>query len=89
MWTTRVVEESMSQPIRPNASAAARESAAAKEELVARIIAVLSRTFAAGGPGGAVQALTGQLLTMDEPTLRQLALSMGLDEPGEPEPDES
>ncbi|HET7600366.1 MAG TPA: hypothetical protein VFK09_08740 [Gemmatimonadales bacterium] len=79
----------MSQPIHPSGSAAGRGSAEAKAELVSRIVGVLSRTFAADGPGAAVQALTARLLKMDEPALRQLALSMGLDEPGEPEPDEA
>jgi hypothetical protein len=78
----------MSEPIHPSTSAAARESAAAKEELVARIVGVLSRTFSAENQVRAVEALSAQFLGMDEPALRQLALGMGLDEPGEPEPDE-
>jgi len=78
----------MKQPIHPLDSAAARESAAAKEELVARVVGVLSRTFSAETQARAVETLTTQLLTMDEAALRQLALGMGLDEPGEPEPDE-
>lgn len=79
----------MNQPSYPLDSAAAREAAAAKEELVARIVGVVSRTFSAETQAQAVQTLTRQLLTMDEPALRQLALGMGLDEPGEPEPDEA
>ncbi len=78
----------MSQPSHPLDSAAARESAAAKDELVARIVGVMSRTFSAENHARAVELLSAQFLTLDEPALRQLALSMGLDEPGEPEPDE-
>ncbi|HEU5170064.1 MAG TPA: hypothetical protein VFU46_05985 [Gemmatimonadales bacterium] len=69
-------------------SAAAREADALKEELVTRIVAVLGRTFATEGQERGVTALTERLLRMDEPSLRQLAASLGLDEPGEPEPDE-
>lgn len=79
----------MNQPTSPLDSAAARESAAAKEDLVGRIVGVVGRTFSAESQAQAVQTLTRQLLTMDEPALRQLALGMGLDEPGEPEPDEA
>jgi hypothetical protein len=78
----------MSEPNYPSVSAAARESAAAKEELVARIVGVLSRTFSAETQAHAVETLTARFLTMDEASLRQVALGMGLDEPGEPEPDE-
>jgi hypothetical protein len=82
-------EDLMSHPTHPSDSAASRESAAAKEELIARIVGVLSRTFSGENQVRAVESLSAQFLAMDEAALRQLALGMGLDEPGEPEPDES
>jgi hypothetical protein len=78
----------MTQPMHPSASAQAREAATDKEELVTRIVTLLERTFAPNGQPRAVETLTAQFLTMDDLALRQMALSMGLDEPGEPEPEE-
>jgi len=61
-----------------------------KTELIRRIIAVLTRTFSTTeGRDSGVRALSERLLRLDERALRQLAETFGLDEPGEPEPDES
>jgi hypothetical protein len=60
-----------------------------KVELIARLVAVMGRTFsAAEGREAGVRTLSERLLRLDDATLRQLAASFGLDEPGEPEPDE-
>ena len=60
-----------------------------KVELIARLVAVMGRTFSTvEGRDAGVHALSERLLRLDETTLRQLAATFGLDEPGEPEPDE-
>lgn len=61
-----------------------------KTELIGRIIAVMNRTFTTSeGRESGLRALHERLLRLDESALRQLAETFGLDEPGEPEPDES
>lgn len=61
-----------------------------KAELIARIVGVMSRTFTTvEGREAGVRALSERLLRLDDSALRQLATSLGLDEPGEPEPDDS
>ena len=61
-----------------------------KVELIARLVAVMGRTFnTTEGREAGVQAVSERLLRLDESALRQLATSFGLDEPGEPEPDEA
>jgi hypothetical protein len=60
-----------------------------KVELIGRIVAVMARTFTTTeGRDTGVRALSEWLLRLDESTLRQLGASFGLNEPGEPEPDE-
>jgi hypothetical protein len=60
-----------------------------KTELIGRIMAVISRTFStAEGRESGVRVLSERLLRLDESALRQLAETLGLDEPGEPEPEE-
>jgi len=61
-----------------------------KVELITRLVAVMARTFnTTEGREAGVHALSERLLRLDDSTLRQLAASFGLDEPGEPEPDEA
>jgi hypothetical protein len=61
-----------------------------KVELISRLVAVMGRTFnTTEGREVGVRALSERLLRLDDSTLRQLATSFGLDEPGEPEPDEA
>lgn len=61
-----------------------------KVELIARLVAVIGRTFnTAEGREAGVRMLSERLLRLDDSALRQLAASFGLDEPGEPEPDEA
>ncbi len=60
-----------------------------KTELIGRIIAVMNRTFTTTeGRESGLRALSERLLRLDEAALRQLAETFGLDEPGEPEPEE-
>ena len=50
----------------------------------------MGRTFTTvEGRDAGVLALSERLLRLDDSALRQLAASFGLDEPGEPEPDEA
>jgi hypothetical protein len=74
----------------PSLSGMSMHSAdAEKVELIARLVAVMRRTFsAAEGREAGVRTLSDRLLRLDDATLRQLAASFGLDEPGEPEPEE-
>jgi hypothetical protein len=61
-----------------------------KVELIARLVAVMGRTFTTTeGREAGVSALSERLLRLDDSALRQLATSFSLDEPGEPEPDEA
>jgi hypothetical protein len=61
-----------------------------KVELITRLVAVMGRTFnTAEGREAGVRDLSQRLLRLDDSALRQLAESLGLDEPGEPEPDEA
>lgn len=61
-----------------------------KVELISRLVAVMGRTFTTTeGREAGVRALSERLLKLDDAALRQLATSFGLDEPGEPEPDEA
>jgi len=61
-----------------------------KVELVTRLVSVMGRTFnTAEGREAGVRDLSQRLLRLDDSALRQLAASLGLDEPGEPEPDEA
>lgn len=66
------------------------DAEAYKVELIARLVSVMGRTFTTvEGRDAGVLALSERLLRLDDSALRQLAASFGLDEPGEPEPDEA
>ena len=60
-----------------------------KTELIGRIIAVMNRTFTTTEDReSGLRALSERLLRLDEAALRRLGETFGLDEPGEPEPEE-
>lgn len=69
----------------------AQAAAAANEELVQDILAVLQRSFTTSGPTGPTRDLAEFFRALDGPTLRAIAYQHGVFEreaETEPEPDE-